>query len=150
MEIFDRYHFGSFIAALLALSVTVNETLKNKAYKFSFGLLLLPLAFYSLAGTHDYFRWNDARWTLIEGSKQMDRIIPPWELNSGHEGNNWLIKTTWAKIPLRWADRNRFQIVMNPHPGYSVLRRLPVNGWLATTPDVVLERKIPKSYKNRN
>jgi hypothetical protein len=37
---------------------------------------------------HDYFRWNDARWSLVD--KAMKMGVPPTSIEGGYEVNGWL------------------------------------------------------------
>lgn len=53
-----------------------------------FGAAALLLAFFTVAGMHDYFRWNDARWSLVD--KAMKMGVPPTSIEGGYEVNGWL------------------------------------------------------------
>jgi hypothetical protein len=53
-----------------------------------YGAAALPLAFFTIAGMHDYFRWNDARWRLVEKALAMG--VPSTSIDGGYEVNGWL------------------------------------------------------------
>lgn len=106
---FDRYAlplvFGTSLslATLLSLAdeaeaprrLIKTESLRRKVQTWQrrislslFGAAALPLAFFTIAGMHDYFRWNDARWSLVD--KAMKMGIPPTSIEGGYEVNGWL------------------------------------------------------------
>jgi hypothetical protein len=92
--ILDRYYFPWILAAVLLLASSllgkpsVSSLWCSARVRTAASLLsTIPLAWYTLAGTHDYFRWNDARWALVR--KALTEVEPN-NLDGGYEVNGWL------------------------------------------------------------
>jgi hypothetical protein len=45
------------------------------------------MAWFSVAGVHDYFRWNEGRWALVNAALA---VVQPNNLDGGFEVNGWL------------------------------------------------------------
>lgn len=92
-EVLDRYYFPWILSAVLLLAGahkqrrTVPVRRWQKLQCVLAGLCLIPLAWYTVAGLHDYFRWNDARWAL---SRQALSYVEANNLDGGFEVNGWL------------------------------------------------------------
>lgn len=113
---FDRYAlpflFG--VVLLVACVGTSDEEslarpprLRDLFRKWStvpFALACLPLAYFTVAGVHDYFRWNDARWALVKWA--MNTGIPSTSIDGGYEVNGWLSYDV-ATLHKRRPDRRR-------------------------------------------
>jgi hypothetical protein len=99
---FDRYAlpllFGMALSLATLLSVAgeslswrrgfLYETLHRGVYPALFTAAMLPLAFFTVAGMHDYFRWNEARWRLVDQALALG--IPSTSIDGGYEVNGWL------------------------------------------------------------
>jgi hypothetical protein len=90
-EILDRYFFPGILAGafLLGSSGYRVEFSRRRSWRgpLLVALAVLPLAWFTLAGVHDYFRWNDARWEL---ARQALKVVEPINLDGGFEVNGWL------------------------------------------------------------
>ena len=90
-EVLDRYFFPGVLAIVLLLG-SAGQTVafsRRRGWRrpFLVALAVLPLAWFTLAGLHDYFRWNDARWSLAH---QALKVVGPDNLDGGFEVNGWL------------------------------------------------------------
>lgn len=81
---FDRYLLPVLLSSLLVLQPAPNPA--KWAVNTSWALILL-MACFSIAGTHDYFAWNRARWAALHSA--MSQGIPPTEIDGGVEFNGW-------------------------------------------------------------
>jgi hypothetical protein len=83
---FDRYLLPSipFLLAVVARCASESGTSIGASRRLVFFALLLPLAAFSIAATHDYFSWNRARW---EGIRHLveDLRVPPANISGGLE-----------------------------------------------------------------
>lgn len=100
---FDRY----LILLLLPLSVILNFKEKEPANAEAHSKTRLAnvlrcmsvtlaatsaavLAFYSVAGTRDYFEWNRARWSLLDSAVKSLNLAPE-DVDGGYEFNGWYV-----------------------------------------------------------
>jgi hypothetical protein len=94
VEVLDRYYFPLVLALALVLG-----GMHLGAGTPSWGrcwhrwrpwlavCALVPLAWFSIAGVHDYFRWNEGRWALARAALA---VVQPDNLDGGFEVNGWL------------------------------------------------------------
>jgi hypothetical protein len=91
-EVYDRYIFPVFLGTLLALAafatVSYREKLPKPILAAIFALLFLE-ATYSLAGLHDQFQWQGARWTIFHRAQAQPYGVAPAEIDGGYEVNGW-------------------------------------------------------------
>jgi hypothetical protein len=92
---YDRYGLpvmlgtGLCLAILYACPQGARESRALGAGRIAaFGALAAPLGYFTLAGVHDYFRWNDARWRLVERARELG--VPTTSIDGGYEVNGWL------------------------------------------------------------
>ncbi|MCC6764433.1 MAG: glycosyltransferase family 39 protein [Deltaproteobacteria bacterium] len=147
---FDRYLLAVLPFALAALAVAGRAEL-GKA-----GLALAALlAWYAIAGTHDYLAWNRARWAGL--AELAAAGVAPTEIDGGMEFNGWTLAATLDRWPTDaearrgqpptrkswwWVVDDRFVVSFRPLPGYVVRQSRPYTRWLppGTGRVVVLER----------
>jgi hypothetical protein len=91
-EVLDRYYFPCLIAVVFLLASSHTEFRRPNSPRFRLGralsiICVVPLAWYTVAGLHDYFRWNEARWELAR--KALTEVEPD-NLDGGFEVNGWL------------------------------------------------------------
>lgn len=92
-QVLDRYYFPWIIAAMLLLASAHAEPVQKTRPIFRYlqsaiaFVCVGPLAWYTISGMHDYFRWNDARWSLVNSA--LTRVEPD-NLDGGFEVNGWL------------------------------------------------------------
>jgi len=87
LSYYDRYFLIALpgIWVLVAKSGTVNSFLRNMlatACVAAFASMSITLA-------HDYFRWNEARWSAAE--KLVHSGIPASSIHAGYEWNGWVV-----------------------------------------------------------
>jgi 4-amino-4-deoxy-L-arabinose transferase-like glycosyltransferase len=81
---FDRYLLPVLLSGLILIRPGGQIRKTNQA---TTGLLLFFIALFSVAGTHDYFAWNRARWAAIHAA--MDSGVPSDQIDGGFEFNGW-------------------------------------------------------------
>jgi hypothetical protein len=91
-EVLDRYYLPLVLALALlfgSMHVAVPGRASRRAWlrPLLAGLALLPMAWFSVAGVHDYFRWNEGRWALVNAALA---VVEPNNLDGGFEVNGWL------------------------------------------------------------
>jgi hypothetical protein len=148
---FDRYLLVvvPFASAALAATARVEWTRAS-------AVLAAALAWYAIAGTHDYLAWNRARYAGI--AELAAAGVPPEQIDGGMEYNGWALAAALNRWPTDaearvgqpptrkswwWVVDDRFVVSFRPLPGYDVRRSLPYARWLVpgTGHVVVLERQ---------
>lgn len=97
-EVLDRYYFPLVLALVLLFGSMhfpspgpgpVSRHGRRWAWLrlLVASLALLPMAWFSVAGVHDYFRWNEGRWALVTAALH---VVEPNNLDGGFEVNGWL------------------------------------------------------------
>ena len=81
---FDRYLLPVLLSGLILIRPGGPTRKINKATTW---LLLLLLTLFSVAGTHDYFAWNRARWAAVHAA--LNSGVPPVQIDGGFEFNGW-------------------------------------------------------------
>ncbi len=147
---FDRYLLVVLPFAIGALAVAARVELERASVA-----LAALVAWYAVAGTHDYLAWNRARWTGL--AELAAAGVPPEQIDGGMEFNGWTLAATLDRWPTDadarpgqpptrkswwWVVDDRYVVSFRPLPGYVVRRSLPYQRWLppGTGRVVVLER----------
>jgi 4-amino-4-deoxy-L-arabinose transferase-like glycosyltransferase len=82
---FDRYHLPLIITCLILFTYA----LKNYRVNYALPLVFLIPAFYvSVAGTKDYFSWQEKRWEAFNFLTQEHKVPKKW-INAGFEVTSW-------------------------------------------------------------
>ena len=82
----DRYLLYIFPFLILIYFLSFKIEIKKSLFLITF----LPIAFYSIAGTHDYLSINRKRWE-ITNHLMKDLKIPATEIDGGFEFNGWYL-----------------------------------------------------------
>lgn len=162
----DRYYFPCVLGAVIALSARATSVASHQssvasrpapfvppARIWAALAMVLPLAWFSIAGVHDYFRWNDARWAAVALAER-DGARPD-VLDGGYEVNGWLnydatmahIKPAGCRGECRcppvsfYCTDDSYVISMGALSGRTTIAELPVSWWLAGGPAIVLSRR---------
>jgi hypothetical protein len=151
-QVLDRYYLPCLFGVTIAL---VARAAPRPAPKRPWLALAAaaPLAWFSIAGLHDYFRWNDARWQAVAIARSAG--ASPQVIDGGFEVNGWLnydAATHQAKpagcvgacacAPLAfYCTDDSYTISMELPAGRRAVATLPVSWWLAAGPDVILSRR---------
>jgi hypothetical protein len=123
--------------------------------------LMLPLAYFTTAAVHDYFRWNDARWRLVEHARQLG--VPTTSIDGGYEVNGWLSFDLMRKHPEKVDDSHcigscrcnipwglgaiwtchddSYRVGMGARDGYIEIAREEPRSWLGKSRPVILYRR---------
>jgi hypothetical protein len=153
-QVLDRYYVPCILGALIALGARAARFPATGRTRAWLALAAtLPLAWFTVAGVHDYFRWNDARWQAV-GLAQANGGRPDL-LDGGYEVNGWLnydaakartrpddCRGVCACAPLAFfCTDDSYVISMDVPPGRTVVATLPISWWLAGGPPVILSRR---------
>jgi hypothetical protein len=159
MAVFDRYYLPELLGLLLALSVSLglpatDGEARGPSWRLAAGLL--PLALFTTAGLHDYFRWNDIRWAFFQDA--LNHGVSPMNLQAGYEPNGWAGYSAFlenTKPPAcigpcqcdqGWFCRDdSYRIAMSVYGDYEVVASRRPDYWLADGPPIYLSRrKLPR------
>jgi hypothetical protein len=158
-EMVDRYYLPLILGAAIALPGLISWELDAGGSEVSAGaygwarsgVAFALLALFSVLGAHDQFRWNDARWELVNLAMQQGgtraTVQGGWEVNCWyrHEG----IPPEDQRCPggcgcayngFCCVD-DRWRIGMSLSRGYSVVATRQPSYWLANGPPLVLSRR---------
>ena len=152
---FDRYYIGSVIGLLIAVCVVLSEWHRRIASPRGLRrrqwlslAAIVPMAFFSVAGVHDYFRWNDARWQLYR--QAVDAGVERTDIDGGYEVNGWATQehaeqtaiSDHGRTNTGWYREPRpYRIAMGPVRGYDSVREITPGAWLARLPAVLLLKR---------
>ncbi|HLH29909.1 MAG TPA: hypothetical protein VKY31_01825 [Terriglobia bacterium] len=153
LEIFDRYYFPLVLSFAILLPIVL-ETKRHARHSIieyaGAGLLLSALGWFSIAGLHDHFRWNDARWNLADFAFALG--VSPANLAGGFEVNGWKNYDNFQLQQGKMAPNCRvnyddffcldatYRIGMNVIRGYEEIKEEQPSYWLSSGPPVRLIR----------
>ena len=158
-EINDRYYLPLRLGVTLVLPATLSGPRGARGYALSlrgrgavFAVFFLPLAWFSVAGVHDEFRWQDARWELVLSG--LRRGATHATLQSGYEVNCWFRHEDLtdeerkckggcrcAMGPGFCCVDDRWRVGMSTLPGYTAVESIQPHYWLAAGPPMILSRR---------
>ena len=158
-SVFDRYYLPCLLGLGIALPVLFDEFTKEGARPtrrtwLAYAALVLPMAFYTVAGVHDYFCWNDARWQLFR--EAVESGTDPQTIDGGYEVDGWALREPLpgsGKGPCIggrchcrgvWWDCHdaSYRIGMNLMPGYQEVRSLEPGYWLTKGKPILLSKRV--------
>jgi hypothetical protein len=155
MAIFDRYYLPELLGLLLVLSVSLglpaaDREARGSTWRLAAGML--PLALFTTAGLHDYFRWNDIRWAFFQD--ELSQGVSPTNIQAGYEPNGWAGYSAFlanTKPPAcigpcqcdqGWFCRDdSYRIGMSVYGDYDVVTSRRPDYWLADGPPIYLSRR---------
>jgi len=125
---FDRY-----ILFLLPFGILFGiPLLKHFSWsKITFGILATFLGVYGIIGTHQYFRWNEARWVLAQNL--LAQGVGAHEIDAGYEWVGWYLygkeqnsslkdfSTQWYIRELYPSHSRTYVLSFSPLKGYTIL-----------------------------
>jgi len=137
----NYFHFDRYLLPVLAISLLLLKPSPSPPAKWQWWAASLPLALmaaYAIAGTHDYFAWNRARWAAARHLMQQE--VAPSAIDGGIEFNGW--HGTGSRIPdypygKSWwfvAD-DAYMIGFAPYQNYERVRSFPYSKWLLPQKD---------------
>ena len=155
LEIFDRYYFPVVLSFSILIPLLIpegTETLEpsNRWVPIVSMICIAAIGWFTVAGLHDQFRWNDARWKLARFA--FSQGVSPANLAGGFEINGWENYDNVQAHHGEMAPNCRvnyddflcvdatYRIGMNMIPGYEEWKQEPPSYWLATGPPVRLLR----------
>jgi hypothetical protein len=164
----DRYGLPILFGTTVCIAILMDNerravsALRKRAWPtVAFLVLTLPMAFFTTAAIHDYFRWNDARWSLVARARQLG--VPITSIDGGYEVNGWLAFDLMRKHPLK-IDRTRcigkcrcdvewglagiwtcyddsYRVGMSVSDGYTEIAREEPRFWLGKSRPLILSRR---------
>jgi hypothetical protein len=138
-----RYFFDRYLLVIVPFAIAVTVRLwPTPRVGVLPTVLLLLLAWYAVAGTHDYLAWNRARQRGLDAL--LADGVPPTQIDGGVEFNGWHLAATLDRWPSDadvrigddsrpswwWVVDDRFVVSFAPLRGYAEWRALPYRRWL--------------------
>lgn len=113
-------------------------------------LFLSITAAFSVAATHDYFAWNEARWRALAALQ--DAGIPADQIDGGFEFNAWKetgVRRAPSKYGKSWWFVNEDNYVVNfdSLPCYRTVDRYAYQKWLPPGLGYIYTRRRDPSYQ---
>lgn len=132
---FDRYLVLLQILLAFALLSYCTRIKLSKPRVMAFMLaIIIPLALFSIAATHDYLSWNRARWDALQ-SLEVEHNVPFTHINGGFEYNGYSLFDDDALVGDQsdnwWEEEDDlYMISFGEVQGYDVVRTYPYKNWL--------------------
>ncbi len=165
METLDRYHMPSILVMPLVVAIAIRAQRGSgeddgrdvwSAWQYAvIALAAAPLFWFSIAGLHDYFRWNDARWALvkkaesfgattsvIEGGYELDGWLHYDDIKNDHPINGCIGGRCRCDYATWYTKDCSYHIGMNAYPGYETITTITPSYWLAPGPPMMLSRRL--------
>jgi len=148
--VFDRYYFPSYLGGLLLLSwIGSRAKISPKVWKSALGVQMV-MGLWAVLGMHDYFRWNEARWKIVEIADQSGKLA---QLDGGYEVNGILHYDGWGNVkpdvrqscgPKEefFCARLPFQISWSVPSGATLLNEVEIQSILYRFPTLKLIQKL--------
>ena len=118
---FDRYLLPILPGLLIILAVGVSRTHRRRligAY-----LSLVALVYLSITLSHDYFRWNEAKWMAAEDL--VAQGISHQEIHAGYEWQGWFNPKGEYHLQINDARFTHLIAFSDTVPGFSSIRQIP-------------------------
>jgi hypothetical protein len=152
-QINDRYYLPLVFGMTIAVPAALRDVPARPAAWVAFTALLAPLAWFSVAGVHDEFRWQYARWNLIASGLKQGATHST--LQSGWEVNCWWRYEELTREPVICPGGcgcalgpgfccvdDRWRVGMAAPPGYRTVETIQPRYWLASGPPMVLSKRF--------
>ncbi len=139
-----RYYFDRYLLVVIPFLVAAVLLDAPPGRREGLGIALAAvLAWYSVAGTHDYLAWNRARWSALDALSAAG--VPATEIDGGLEFNAWHLAAELDRWPSDeearrgqsesrrswwWVVDDRFVVAFRPLAGYTVRADVPFARWL--------------------
>jgi hypothetical protein len=139
--IFDRYHYPGLLGFTLALGVFF--PVENwRRLRGAAVVWLGALGIFSALSLHDYFRWQEARASLLMRAHQ--RGIRLTQIDAGYEPNGWNSvehgdAATGCGLKVTWFCSDRpFRVGLEQAASDTLILSAPVSTWFVRIPDLKL------------
>lgn len=141
----DRYALPGIVLVLILCSIILSERPAPRSALSFAAAIALFFGVWSIAGVHDFFEWQRARWVGLEyltGALG----IPPSRIDGGFEFNGW--HTEKHPIPYAeyaftkehieprtdrswwWVGDAEYMVTFGRVPGYQVIKTFPYERWM--------------------
>lgn len=142
----DRYLLFVIPFLILIYVRSTDVHIKLSLFLLSF----LPILWFSVAGTHDYFNIHRMRWQA--GNQLMNKGIPPTSIDGGFEFNAWYLYGSKHYNPDHkgrwwWIENDDYIISPSSVKGYSVESEYTCSNWLSSDLEHLFVLK--KDYDNQ-
>ncbi|MBC7861549.1 MAG: glycosyltransferase family 39 protein [Bacteroidia bacterium] len=126
----DRYLL--FVLPFILIALSCIEIKSQLNLKLSLALLL-PIAWFSVCGTHDYLSLNRARWQALNYLTN-EKKISAIEIDGGFEFNAWYL---YGKAPYNpnhtgkwwWVQNDNYVVTPADLPTYTTIKTIPFSSW---------------------
>ena len=154
LSTFDRYYLPCLLGLAMVVAIFLQGGMSFDRRRIgACALMALPLAWFTLAGLHDHFRWQDARWELYRSIRADG--VSPLSIDGGYEiQGSEAFDAFEAKLQspdcigpcscrgLSWYCRDdSWHIGMNVYNGYQTIRQIQPRYWLSAGPPILLNRR---------
>ncbi|MBK8564525.1 MAG: glycosyltransferase family 39 protein [Saprospiraceae bacterium] len=140
---FDRY-FIQMLPFLLVLILPAGQQAISPKRFWLAGAMLLLVAAFSIAATHDYLAWNRARWQALDFLTE-EKSINPDRIDGGFEFNGWHrptpIKDQNGPKSDWWVVDDEYVVAFGNMDGYKKMTGFPYTRWLPPGVDSVFVLK---------
>ena len=104
------------------------------------------MGLFSIAGTHDYFAWNRARWNALHSV--MEAGVSPTKIDGGVEFNGWYRTAPRSpNVPYakNWwfVENDTYTVSFGPFANYQVQETYPFQRWLSQEADTIFLLRKP-------
>jgi hypothetical protein len=145
-HVFDRYYFPCLLALALGIPALLPDARSGWRW-LPASAVGLAVAWFAVAGTHDYFRWSQARLALYDQARAAG--ASPSSIDGGYELNGWYLthqdypQTCIGPCscqPWSWfCTDNSYRVVQGGvPPGYASVASIQPSAWLAHGPGLRL------------
>jgi hypothetical protein len=115
---FDRYNLPLIVMGLILMAGFFKEV----SASYSLASVLVALMFYvSVAGTKDYFTWNEKRWEAYYFLRK-EHKVPEVFINAGFEVSCWTDRDYEMSFHFGRIDIIRFLVQFDPEEGFVPLK----------------------------
>jgi len=120
---YDRYLLP--LMMLIPLAAIALKIEKTHLHTILSSILLLLMASFSIAATHDYLAWNRTRWVVLQ-NLVVEKNIPTSQIDGGFEFGGWYnFHEIEVEIAPRkswwWVEDDLYVLAFNPLPEYETI-----------------------------
>src|ERR1700739_340448 len=132
---FDRYLLPLIPLSAMVVLMGMSENNTLKSYSFvTICSIAVVLGITSSVMTHDYVRWNEARWQAADYlNKQLN--ISPYKVDGGYEYNGWMIGNPRNDTPKNkhrsnmYVEDDEYVIAVRDLDDYAVIKQVPYQNY---------------------
>jgi len=141
--LFDRHLVNLLLPGVFLVlgGPSLSAQVSVRSVRVTVVILIAALAWFGVAGTHDYLAWNRARWEGLDFLMQ-ERAVAPDRIDGGFEFNGWYTSPCYPRgdSPANrferawWVVRDDYRLFWSrrtvDNTRYAVIQDLPWTSWL--------------------